>query len=300
MIADGRLAAGKSFRVGDRTYVRTGRPFLMGILNVTPDSFSDGGQFLDIERALEQAQRMAEEGADFIDVGGESSRPGAEPVPEEEEARRIIPVIEKLAGELDIPFSVDTTKAAVAKKALDAGARIVNDISALRWDQEMASVVADHRATLILMHMKGNPRTMQEKPYYDDLMSEVHSFLAERVKIARHAGVEKDRILVDPGIGFGKRVEDNLELLGRLGEFSDLAPVLVGPSRKSFIGKILDLPTGERQFGTAAAVAVATLKGADVIRVHEVRDMLQTVEIASRCVTGTEREDTSEQCEPST
>lgn len=287
-----RYSQGKPFRVGDRIYQRTTRPFIMGVLNITPNSFSDGGQFYDPERALDQAYRMVEEGADFIDVGGESSRPGALPVLLEEELRRVLPVIEKLATSIDIPISVDTTKSEAACKALASGAKIVNDISALRMDSNMAEAVAGADATVILMHMKGAPRTMQENPHYDDVMSEVHDFLCDSINKAKAAGICADRILVDPGIGFGKRLEDNLEILGKLNEFSDLGPILIGPSRKSFIGRLLDVPVEERQFGTAAAVAVATVNGADVIRVHDVRDMLQVVKVIGQCMTEAERGET--------
>lgn len=289
--------SGHPFRVGNRTYCRTARPFLMGILNVTPDSFSDGGQFLEAESALKQARRMADQGADFIDVGGESSRPGADPVSEEEELRRVVPLIERLSVELNIPISIDTTKAGVARVALEAGAAIVNDISALRWDVDMASVVADAGASVVLMHMKGEPRTMQMNPHYDDLMSEIHEFLADRCQMAQRSGIPRERILVDPGIGFGKRLGDNLELLGRLEEFRDLGAVLVGPSKKSFIGQILDLPVEERDWGTAAAVAVASWNGADVIRVHDVAQMFQVAQIVARCRQETGSEDYVNLCE---
>ena len=287
------LPTGRSFAVRNRTYFRTVRPFIMGILNVTPDSFSDGGRYFDSGRAFERGIEMAQQGADFIDVGGESSRPGAEPVSEDEEVSRVIPLIKRLAAELEIPISIDTTKAAVAKKALEAGAQIVNDISALRWDADMAKVVADSGATLVLMHMKGDPRSMQKSPYYDDLMSEVHGFLKDRVRAALETGIPKERILVDPGIGFGKRLGDNFELLGRLQEFRDLGAVAIGPSRKSFIGYILNLPVEEREWGTAGAVAVAAYHGADVIRVHDVEKMLQVARIAYQCRLGTARESRS-------
>ena len=282
---------GKVFQVGDRTYLRTTRPFIMGILNITPDSFYDGGCFFDENRAIEQAQKMVDEGADFIDVGGESTRPGAQEVTLDEEIRRVIPLIEKMAAKVKIPISIDTTKAEVARRALDAGARIVNDISALRWDRKMPEVVADSKATLIVLHMKGEPHTMQNKPHYDNLMSEIYKFLSERVCFALAAGIQPNRILVDPGIGFGKSVEDNFEIVGRLGEFKDLGPVLIGPSMKSFIGKTLNLSADEIQFGTAAAVATATMQGADVIRVHDVRDMLQVTQISNCCMTSTGRRD---------
>ncbi len=276
--------SGRVFQVGDQIFQRAARPYLMGIINVTPDSFSDGGRFIDVDDAVEYGLKMADEGADFIDVGGESSRPGAEGVPLEEEIKRVIPIIEDLSGKVDIPISIDTVKAKVAEKALEAGAQIINDITAMRHDEDMAKVVASAGATVILMHMKGEPRSMQDDPHYDDMMGEISHFLKERVEVAVAAGVSRDRILIDPGIGFGKRLEDNLEILGRLREFTNIAPVLIGPSRKSFIGKILDVPVDKRIFGTAASVAVATMNGADVIRVHDVKEMIEVAEIASRCM----------------
>jgi len=278
----------RAFRVGDRLYRREGRPYIMGILNVTPDSFSDGGKFQETSAALDQARRMVEEGADFIDVGGESTRPGADPVSAEEEWNRVKDVVRQIAAELPIPLSIDTTKASVARRALDAGARIINDISALRSDPEMLEVALDGDATLVLMHMQGEPRTMQANPAYRDLMLEIHAFLAERVEAAYSAGVVPDRLIVDPGIGFGKRPGDNFEILGRLGELADLGPILVGPSRKSFVGRALNLLPEERLLGTAAAAAVATVQGADILRVHDVKSIFQAAEIAHQCLTRAE------------
>lgn len=259
----------------------------MGILNITPDSFSDGGKYLDPDRAVACAKAMIAEGADFIDVGGESSRPGSLPVSVEEELNRVIPIIRQLADSTLVPISVDTTKAIVARQAMEAGAKIINDISALRQDPGMVQVAALTDATVVLMHMQGEPRTMQDQPHYDDLIGEIHCFLAGRVALAQAGGIAATRILIDPGLGFGKCLGDNFELLGRLREFSDLGPILVGPSRKSFIGKSLNLPVDERIFGTAAAVAVATLNGAAVLRVHDVKAMREVVEIAHRCLTHT-------------
>jgi dihydropteroate synthase len=275
---------GQSFRVGEREYQRIHKPLLMGILNVTPDSFSDGGQFLDAGKAAEHAHQMVEEGADFIDIGGESSRPGSDSVSAVEEADRVIPVLTRLAREIEIPLSIDTTKADVAERAIGEGVSIVNDISAMQWDPRMAEVVSKSRTTIVLMHMKGRPKLMQANPHYDDLVGEIYSFLADRTEVALQAGIEKERILVDPGIGFGKRIGDNFEILGRLREFTSLGPVLIGPSRKSFIGHTLDLAAGERSFGTAGATSVATLNGADVLRIHNVKVMSQVVEITSRCM----------------
>ncbi len=254
----------------------------MGVLNVTPDSFSDGGTFLDVNTAVEQARRMAGAGADIIDVGGESTRPGAAPVNTEEELQRVVPVVERLA---DLVVSVDTTKAVVAEKSLSAGARIVNDISALRFDLRMVDVVRDMGAGVVLMHMQGTPQSMQQSPRYDDVVAEVRSFLAERIAFAVSQGLKKSQIAVDPGIGFGKTVEHNLQLLARLGEFGSLGcPVVVGTSRKSFLGKVLGA-TGARRadeadarlWGTAATVAWAVAQGARVVRVHDVAEMSDVV-----------------------
>lgn len=270
----------------------------MGILNVTPDSFSDGGKYLDHRQAVLRAHQMAQEGADFIDIGGESSRPGSEPISLEEELKRVIPVIEEVTRQLDVPISIDTIKSEVARRALGAGALIVNDISALRSDENMSAIVADHGAALVLMHMQGEPRTMQANPHYDNLIGEVYGFLQERVDVAYAAGIARDRILVDPGIGFGKRFGDNFELLRNLWKFGELGPVLVGPSRKSFIGKVLDLPPEERLNGTSAAVAVAVISGADVVRVHDVKEMIQVAEITYQCITRREDQGRSRMSAP--
>jgi len=260
-----------------------GRVLVMGALNVTPDSFSDGGAFLDPDAAADRALAMEREGADIIDIGGESSRPGAEPVPLEEELRRVLPVLERLRGRLRIPISIDTTKAEVAEAALQAGAEIVNDISALRFDPRMGEVVAKSGAGLVLMHMRGTPKTMQQDPTYADVVAEVRDFLAQRVEHAVSLGIDRELIAIDPGIGFGKTVEHNLELLRRLPELCELGhPVLVGPSRKSFIGAVLDLPVEERLEGTLAACAVAVVRGADIVRVHDVRAVRRAVDLAVR------------------
>ena len=258
-----------------------GRVLIMGILNVTPDSFSDGGRFLSPDAAVERALAMEKEGADIIDVGGESARPGADPVPVEEELRRVLPVLERLRGKLRIPISIDTTKAEVAEAALRAGASIVNDISALRFDPAMAPLVAKFGAGLVLMHMLGTPKTMQQAPYYEDVVTEVRDFLAERAQYAQSQGIPREAIAVDPGIGFGKTVEHNLELLRRLPELVELGfPVLVGPSRKSFIGAILGLGVEERLEGTLAACAVAVVRGADILRVHDVKEVRRAADLA--------------------
>ncbi len=245
------------------------RPLIMGVLNVTPDSFADGGRFLDVNQAVAHAQEMIAAGADIIDIGGESTRPGALPVSADEELRRVIPVIERLPG---VMVSIDTTKAAVAEQALAAGARIVNDISALRFDARMPEVIGN--AGVVLMHMQGTPATMQQSPTYGDVVVEVREFLRERIAFAEARGIKKTQIAVDPGIGFGKSVAHNLALLARLEALAELdCPVLVGTSRKSFIGKVLDREPHERLWGTAATVAWAVAHGARIVRVHDVTEM---------------------------
>ena len=264
--------SGHVYAFGSVVYDLSRRTYLMGILNVTPDSFSDGGRFIDIETAVRHGMQMVEEGADFIDVGGESTRPGSEPVPLEEELRRVLPVITRLAKSIPVPISIDTYKSTVARQAVEAGATIINDISALRYDPAIAEVAAEYRASLVLMHLKGTPRTMQQDPQYSDVVREVRDYLREGTRLAQERGV--NQIFVDPGIGFGKNLEHNLELLRRLREFHALGyPVLVGPSRKSFIGTVLDLPVTERLEGTAAAVASAIMNGASVVRVHDVKPL---------------------------
>jgi dihydropteroate synthase len=257
------------------------RTLIMGILNVTPDSFSDGGKFLDRQRALEQGLRIAEEGADIIDIGGESSRPGAEPVDASVEIARVVPVVEDLRRRTDLPISVDTCKPVVARQGLNAGADIINDITALSGGPALAELVGESGAGLVLMHMRGTPRTMQSDTEYTDLLREIGEVLEQRALLAQQAGVRKDQIVLDPGIGFGKSATGNLEILARLPELVKLGyPVLVGPSRKSFIGKILDRPTDERVWGTAATVAAAALTGASIVRVHDVRPMVDVVRMA--------------------
>ena len=256
---------GKTLTLGERTHV-------MGILNVTPDSFSDGGCYLDVQRAIAHTQLMVEEGATLVDVGGESSRPGALPVSVDEELARILPVICAVVNNTDVLISVDTYKAEVARQALEAGAHLVNDITALRGDVAMASVVARMEAGLILMHIKGTPRTMQQAPQYDDVVSEVRASLQESIRIAEEQGVAAERIIIDPGIGFGKTTAHNLEILKRLSEFRSLnKPLLIGTSRKSFIGNVLGLPINERVEGTAATVCWVIAHGADIVRVHDVK-----------------------------
>ncbi|MFM7718011.1 MAG: dihydropteroate synthase [Actinomycetota bacterium] len=272
---DGPIA----WRCGGTTLACGERTLVMGVLNVTPDSFSDGGRHLAAADAIEAGRRMVGDGADVLDVGGESTRPGAEPVDEAEECRRVLPVVEGLAG-LGVPISIDTTKPGVARAATAAGASIVNDVSGAR-DPEMLDVVRETGAGLVLMHMRGDPRTMQDAPTYGDVVAEVKEYLRERVETAVFAGVAPEQLAIDPGIGFGKDLDHNLRLLRCLGAFADLRrPVLVGPSRKRFIGAILgDLPVGERLEGTAGAVAWLAAIGADVVRVHDVREMVRVVRV---------------------
>ena len=262
-----------------------GAPVIMGIVNVTPDSFSDGGLFLDADAAVEQGQRLAGEGAAILDVGGESTRPGAAPVSEEEELRRVLPVVERLAagggGELSV--SIDTTKAAVARAALEAGATIVNDVSAFRFDPALAAVVAEAGARCCLMHMLGEPRTMQDDPRYDDVVSDVKAFLEERLAFAVAQGVDEERVWLDPGIGFGKTVRHNLELLRRLDEIVAIGrPVVVGASRKSFLGRLAGgRDERERLPGTIAANVLALERGATVFRVHDVAQNADALAVAA-------------------
>lgn len=264
------------------------RTAIMGIVNITPDSFSDGGRFFTADAALDQALRLVAEGADIIDIGGESTRPYAEAVPAEQEINRVVPVIEKLAAKVRIPISIDTTKAAVAKAALAAGASIINDISALRMDPKLAEVAARNDVPVVLMHMQGEPRTMQINPVYQDVVAEVRSFLAEAVSRATKAGIARNKIIVDPGIGFGKTVTHNLLLIQNLAALADLnVPILAGSSRKAFIRKLLATPSGEEPtpddravaFGTQATVAAAVLNGAHIVRVHNVADTRCTVKL---------------------
>jgi len=254
----------------------------MGVLNVTPDSFSDGGQYLDSDKAVGRAFEIEHAGANILDIGGESTRPGSAGISAQEEMRRVVPVLEKLRGQLQIPISIDTSKSEVAEAAADQGAEIINDVTALRGDPRLAAIAAHRKLPLILMHMHGEPRTMQEKPFARDVMAEVTNGLEQAVAAARRAGVAKSQILVDPGIGFGKSTQQNFELLARLPELAELGfPLLVGTSRKSFIAKALGTDgKGERLWGTAATVAASILGGAHIVRVHDVAAMVQVAVIA--------------------
>ncbi|MGZ4241217.1 MAG: dihydropteroate synthase [Actinomycetota bacterium] len=266
-IRDLPLADGRVLLLSERAHV-------MGILNVTPDSFSDGGRYFDVEAALKQGIALADDGADLIDVGGESTRPGADPVETAEEIRRVVPVIEALADAVSVPISIDTMKAEVARAALDAGAAVVNDVSAGRFDPSLLRLAADRGVPVVLMHMLGEPRTMQQNPTYRDVVAEVAAFLHARASDARAAGIAPDRIVIDPGFGFGKTPAHNLVLLKELRRFTELGhAVLVGTSRKSFIGATLDLPIEQRLEGTAATVALAIANGAAIVRVHDVEPM---------------------------
>ena len=252
-------------------------PVIMGILNVTPDSFSDGGKFLNPDEAVAQGLKMIAEGAGIIDVGGESTRPGAEPVSDEDQIERVAPVIRALHRQTETPISIDTTSSKVAQAALAAGATIINDISALRFDGQMAELAAREGVPVILMHLQGKPRTMQTNPTYENVVRDVKAFLNKRIDYAVTAGIERSQIVIDPGFGFGKTLEHNLQLFRNISEFLKLnVPLLVGPSKKSFIGKILNITNpSERIFGTAAAVAWCVVGGVHIIRVHDVSEMTQ-------------------------
>lgn len=260
--------------------ISKGRTYIMGILNVTPDSFSDGGIYFDPEKAVNRGIELEVEGADIIDVGGESTRPGSTPVPIEEEIRRVIPVIKELSARVKVPISIDTYKAEVARLAIEAGASIVNDISAMRFDPAMVEVIREYKVPIVLMHMLGNPGTMQRNPVYNNVVKEVYDFLDERIRFAEKEEIEREKIIIDPGIGFGKKLIHNLLLIRNLHIFKKLGcPLLVGPSRKSFIGEVLNLPVEDRFEGTAAAVVVSIMKGADIVRVHDVKRIQRVVKI---------------------
>ncbi len=259
------------------------RTLIMGVLNVTPDSFSDGGLFFDLPQAITRARQLAAEGADIIDIGGESTRPGAKPLDEEEELRRVVPLVQALSQEINIPISIDTRKSRVAEASLAAGAEMINDISALRFDRRMVAVIKEAQVPVVLMHMRGDPETMQSNTYYHDLLGEIISFLKERIIFAEDQGILADKIIIDPGLGFGKSLEEghNLLILKYLQKLRELGkPLLIGPSRKSFLGRILNLPPAEREEGTMAAVAIGILNGANIVRVHEVAKMRRVVQVA--------------------
>ena len=284
-----------ALRLPSRKLVLGERTLIMGVLNITPDSFSDGGEFLDSNAAVARALRLEADGADLLDVGGESTRPGALPVSTEEELRRILPVIEALRGRLGIPMSVDTRNAAVAEAALAAGAEIINDVSGLRNDPRLGRVVRRARAAVILMHMRGTPQTMQRGPFARDIIRDVATGLREALARAKRAGVPRGKLLLDPGIGFGKSHEQNFEILARLPEFARLGcPLVVGTSRKAFLGKALAkagelaAPPGERLLGTASTVTASILGGAHIVRVHDVAEMAGVARVADAVVHGSD------------
>src|ERR1051325_1911364 len=274
----------RQWKTAQRSFAYRGRTLVMGILNVTPDSFSDGGRFFSLDRAVAHAEQMSEEGADVIDVGGESTRPGSEFVSAQQEMDRVIPVIERLSSNAAIPISIDTTKASVARAASAGGAEIVNDISGLRFDIAIADEVARTGAGLVLMHSRGTPKDMQQIAPAADIMSEVINGLRESVRVANQHGVAKENIAIDPGIGFGKTVDQNVELIAKLGqlaqEFADL-PIVIGPSRKSFLGKLLDgAPADQRLHATIATVVASVLNGAHIVRVHDVKAAVEALRVA--------------------
>ena len=263
------------------------KTLIMGILNVTPDSFFDGGIHFRTDDAVRQGLRMANEGADIIDVGGESTRPFSDPMPLEEELRRVIPVIKALSQEINIPISIDTYKAKVARQALEAGAKMVNDISAMRFDPAMGPLVAEAGVPIVLMHMKGTPKDMQANPTYNDLFGEIMGFLSKAIDQAVKIGIKRNLIIIDPGIGFGKSFDDNLNIIKELNKFRTLGqPILVGTSNKSFIGHVLDLPVESRETGSMATIAAAVINGANIIRAHNVKAARETATIIDAIKSG--------------
>jgi len=278
------------WKIGNRVFNVSRQGLIMGVLNVTPDSFSDGGKFFELEKAIEHGVKMAAEGADVIDVGGESTRPGAEPVAAGEELRRVIPVIEKLRAKIDVPISIDTSKAEVAHAAIHAGASIMNDITGGRGDQGMLPLIAETKSAFIIMHMQGTPRTMQNRPQYEDVVSEVAIFFRQQYARAIECGVDPMTIAFDPGIGFGKTLEHNLELLAQLERLrADDRPLVVGVSRKSFLAKLIDSPEIEDRLAPAVALtALLRVRGADVFRVHDVKENVSALRVTEAILRRTE------------
>lgn len=267
-------------KIGNNIFEFGKKTYTMGILNITPDSFSDGGSYMDEGSAYKRALNIIDEGADILDIGAESSRPGSEPVNNVEEWARLEPVLNQLAGRISIPISLDTYKSDVAEKALQMGVQIINDISGLKMDNNMAAVVAKYDAYVVLMHMRGNPKNMQEAPHYDNVVEEVVAELKESIEIAERAGIKKDKIILDPGIGFAKRFEDNLILIKNIDKIAALGyPLLLGVSRKRFIGEILDNPTDRRLAGSLAVAVYSASKGVDIMRVHDVRETVEALKV---------------------
>ncbi len=286
MIPPVQQTSAKVYHFRAKSYDFSQRTHIMGVLNVTPDSFSDGGKFFETTKAVAWGVQMEEEGADFIDIGGESSRPGSDPVSEQEESRRVLPVIESLAKRVSIPISIDTYKAGIAHQALNAGAEIINDISGLTFDSGMIQTAMQHKACIVLMHMQGTPKTMQREPMYRDVVQEVAEYLETRAISVKSVGIE--RIIIDPGIGFGKTLEHNIALLRGLKRITRAGyPVLVGVSRKSFIGGLLNATVDNRLEGTAAAVTASILYGANIVRVHDIREMRKVAVVADALKTRT-------------
>lgn len=267
-------------KIGNKIFDFNKKTYTMGILNITPDSFSDGGSFFNKDSAYKRALNIIDEGADILDIGAESSRPGSMPVNNIEEWKRLEPILEELAGKISIPISLDTYKSDVAEKAVKMGIEIINDISGLKMDKKMADVVSKYDVYVVLMHMRGEPNNMQDKPYYKDVVKEVIEELKESIEIAEKAGIKKDKIILDPGIGFAKRFEDNITLLKNLHEISKLGyPILVGASRKRFIGDILGSPATERLEGSLAVAGYSSTKGANILRVHDVKETVKTLKV---------------------
>ncbi len=278
-------SSGTIFEVGQQRFDLSKKTLIMGILNVTPDSFSDGGHYSGEEKAYGHAMKMIEQGADIIDIGGESTRPGAAAVDLKTELSRVIPVIEKIRQKNDIPISIDTYKSEVAEKALTAGADIVNDISGLNFDEKMVEVIAKNKASAVLMHIQGTPQNMQKKPVYENMIDEILAYLWKSAGKLKNSGIDKTKIVLDPGIGFGKPWRKNYDIIRYLNEFKSAGyPLLVGPSRKSFIGNLLDLPADERLEGTLAAVTASILNGADIVRVHDVKETFRAVRVADEII----------------
>ncbi len=269
--------------LGEYTLNLSKKTHIMGILNVCPDSFSDGGLYLDPEKAVYRALEMQEEGADIIDIGGQSTRPGSLPISTDEELKRVVPVLKKLVGKINVPISIDTYSSRVAYQCLLLGANIINDISGLRFSHDMADVIAKFNACVVIMHIKGTPKDMQNNPEYEDLFVEIIGYLKNQIEVAEKAGISQ--IIIDPGIGFGKRLEHNLQIIANLDKFKVLGkPILIGTSRKSFIGTILDLPPKERLEGTIASICVSILKGANIVRVHDVLSVKRAVSIVDAII----------------